>query len=157
RGRIRAARGDPRGPHRPSRERPHVIPLDAFPTINASLNATTGLLLFTGWRFIKHKRRTAHRNCMLAACVTAVTFFASYIYYHAHAALTPFPGTGWPHALYLSILVSPTTLAVTIPVLAAITVTLGLRDRRATHRRIARWTLPIWLYVSVTGVIVYWM
>jgi len=134
-----------------------MIPLDAFPTINASLNATTALLVFTGWRFIKRGRIAAHRACMLAACVTAVTFFASYIYYHAHAGLNRFPGTGWPRALYLCILITHTTLAVTIPPLAAVTATLGLRDRRAVHRRIARWTLPIWLYVSTTGVVVYWM
>ena len=132
-------------------------PLEAFPTINASLNATTAVLLVTGWRFIRRKRIKAHRACMIAACVTAVTFFASYIYYHAHVGTTRFPGTGTGRAIYLGILASHTVLAAAIVPLAIVTVTLGLRDRRQTHRRIARWTLPIWLYVSVTGVIVYWM
>src|SRR5262245_5263159 len=134
-----------------------MIPLEYFPTINASLNGLTALWLITGYSFIRKKRVAAHRFCMLAACVTAVTFLSSYIYYHAHAGLNRFPGTGWPRVLYLGILLSHTTLAVTIVPLAVVTVTLGLRDKRATHRRIARWTFPIWLYVSVTGVVVYWM
>jgi putative membrane protein len=132
-------------------------PLDYFPTINASLNALTAVWLVTGYTFIRKKCIAAHRACMIAASVTAVTFLSSYIYYHAHAGLNRFPGTGWPRALYLGILLTHTALAVTIVPLAAVTLTLGLRDRRAPHRRIARWTLPIWLYVSVTGVVVYWM
>ena len=134
-----------------------TIPLTWFPTINASLNAATAAWLLIGWTFIKRKRIAAHRACMIGASVTAVTFLSSYIYYHAHAGLTRFQGTGWPRALYLGILLTHTALAVAIVPLAAVTLTLGLRDKRPLHRRIARWTLPIWLYVSVTGVVVYWM
>jgi putative membrane protein len=134
-----------------------VPPLSAFPTINATLNALTALLLVTGWLLIRRKRLAAHRACMLAAMATAALFLTSYLYYHAHAGSTRFPGTGWPRTLYLAILLTHTVLAAAVVPMALVTAWRGLKRRDARHRAIARWTFPIWLYVSITGVVVYWM
>jgi uncharacterized membrane protein YozB (DUF420 family) len=134
-----------------------VIPLSAFPAINASLNATCAVLLVAGFAFIRRKKVAPHRACMTAACGVAVLFFASYIWYHAHHGSEPYRGIGPIRTLYFAILVSHTTLAATVPILATITLVRGLRSNFAKHVRIARWTLPIWLYVSVTGVVVYGM
>ncbi len=132
-------------------------PITAFPTINATLNAVTALLLVTGWLFIRRKRIAAHRACMLAAMVTAALFLASYLWYHAHAGSTRFPGAGWPRTLYLGILLTHTVLAAAVVPMALVTAWRGLKRMDARHRAIARWTFPVWLYVSVTGVVVYWM
>lgn len=132
-------------------------PLTAFPTINATLNATTALLLVTGWLFVRRKHIAAHRACMIAAMVTAALFLTSYLYYHFHAGSTRFPGTGWPRRLYLGILLSHTVLAAAVVPMALVTLWRGLKRMDARHRAIARWTFPVWLYVSVTGVVVYWM
>ncbi len=129
--------------------------LSAFPAINASLNGVSAILLATGRVLIRQKRVAQHRICMIAAVCTSAVFLVCYLYYHAHVRSVHFPGQGWIRPVYFSILISHTILAASVPVLAIITLTLGLRSKFDRHRRIARWTYPIWLYVSVTGVIVY--
>jgi len=128
-----------------------------MPAINASLNATCGVLLLTGFLLIKQRRIQAHRRVMLAACVTAVVFLACYVlnHYLRHGVVSRFPGTGIIRPIYFTILISHTILAITIVPLAIVTVMRGLKGRIAQHRRIARWTFPLWMYVSVTGVVVY--
>jgi uncharacterized membrane protein YozB (DUF420 family) len=128
-----------------------------FPVINASLNGTSAILLVTGHSMIKRGRMGAHRALMLAAIVTSSLFLGSYLYYHWHVGSVRFQGHGWSRPLYFSILVSHTILAITIVPLVAITLSRALRERFDQHRAIARWTYPLWLYVSVTGVIVYLM
>jgi putative membrane protein len=128
-----------------------------LPAVNATLNTVAALLLLVGYTLIRRGRRDAHRNAMLAALVSSVLFLTSYLIYHAHVGSKHFPGTGPVRTAYLLLLASHTVLAAAVPVLAVITVVLALRGRFAAHRRIARWTFPIWLYVSVTGVMVYWM
>lgn len=128
-----------------------------LPAVNASLNALAALLLITGYVLIRRGWRDAHRNAMVAALACSTLFLVSYLYYHAHVGSVRFPGTGAARTLYLSVLLTHTVLAAAVPVLAVITVALAWKGRFARHRRIARWTLPIWLYVSVTGVVVYWM
>jgi uncharacterized membrane protein YozB (DUF420 family) len=131
--------------------------VQVMPAINASLNATCGILLFTGYLLIRRKNIKWHRRFMLAACVTATVFLCCYVLNHVlrHGIVTRFTGTGWIRPLYFTILISHTILAITIVPLAIITVRNGLKMRVAAHRRIARWTFPLWMYVSVTGVIVY--
>ncbi|MGZ8869386.1 MAG: DUF420 domain-containing protein [Thermoanaerobaculia bacterium] len=128
-----------------------------FPAVNASLNALSGLLLLTGYVFIRRKRIEIHRRFMLSACVASTLFLISYVTYHAIRAgvVTKFQGTGAIRSLYFFIQTSHTILAVIILPLAIITVWNGLRMRVPQHRRVARWTFPLWMYVSVTGVLVY--
>jgi len=130
---------------------------DIFPPLNASLNALSGILLLTGYVHIRNKRIALHRRFMLAACASSLTFLACYVTYHSlkGGVVTRFTGTGAMRTLYLSILTSHTILAVTIVPLAIITVLNGLKMRVPQHRRIAKWTFPLWMYVSVTGVLVY--
>lgn len=128
-----------------------------FPTINAVLNAASAVFLALGFAFIKHKNVGAHRACMVAAFVVSVVFLGSYLYYHAHAGSTRFLGTGWIRGLYLSILLTHTVLAAVIVPLVAVTLTHAWRGRYDRHRSWARWTWPMWIYVSVTGVVIYWM
>jgi uncharacterized membrane protein YozB (DUF420 family) len=128
-----------------------------LPAINASLNALAAILLVTGYVLIRRRRWIAHRNVMTAALVTSVLFLTSYLIYHAQVGSVRFPGHGAPRTIYLTILVTHTALAAIVPFLAGITVYRAWRRRYAQHKRLARWTLPIWLYVSVTGVVVYWM
>ncbi len=128
-----------------------------LPAVNASLNATAAVLLVVAWMLIRRGRIEAHRNVMLAAVGCSVLFLTSYLIYHAQVGSVRFPGSGTVRSVYLGILLTHTVLAAAVPVLAAITLTKAFRRRFASHARIARWTLPIWLYVSVTGVIVYWM
>ncbi len=134
-----------------------MIDVRDLPTLNASLNALSALLLATGWVLIRRGERRAHRAVMIAALVSSTLFLASYLVYHAQVGSVRFPGTGGVRTLYLGILLTHTALAALVPFLAVITVAFAWRGRFAQHRRIARWTLPIWLYVSVTGVVVYWM
>ncbi|HLX10375.1 MAG TPA: DUF420 domain-containing protein [Thermoanaerobaculia bacterium] len=134
-----------------------MLRIHDLPAVNATLNALSALLLLTGFVLIRNRRRVAHRNVMLAALVCSTLFLTSYLIYHAHVGSVHFPGTGAARALYFTILISHTLLAAAVPVLAAITVVRAFRERFQRHRQIARWTLPIWLYVSVTGVVVYWM
>jgi len=132
-----------------------VIPLAVFPTLNACLNATSAVLLACGYRFIRRGDVARHKRCMIAACVTSAIFLASYVTYHLQAGSTRFPGTGALRAAYLALLVSHVVLAAAIVPLAITTIVLALRGSFAKHRRIARVTFPIWMYVSVTGVLVY--
>ena len=134
-----------------------LIPLDALPTLNAALNGTAAVLLLTGFAFIKKRRVRPHKACMLSAFGVSLLFLASYLWYHAHHGSEPFRGTGFVRPIYFGILLSHTILAASVPILGSITLYRGLRSRFARHVRIARWTLPIWIYVSVTGVVVYAM
>ena len=131
--------------------------LQDLPGVNAALNATTALLLTTGYLLIRRGRRRAHRAVMLGAFAVSVLFLASYLYYHAHAGVTRFPGVGWIRPVYFAILLSHTVLAAAIVPLVLVTLARGLRADFPRHARLARWTLPVWLYVSVTGVVVYVM
>ena len=134
-----------------------IVSVRDLPAVNATLNATSAVLLFAGWRLIVHGRREAHRKVMLTAFATSVCFLISYLVYHFHVGSVPFQKTGLIRTVYLSILLTHTILAAAVPVLAVITLRRAWAARFDQHRRIARITLPIWLYVSVTGVIVYWM
>ena len=134
-----------------------MLQLTDLPTVNATLNATSAVLLATGWVLIRRREIEAHRACMIAATVVSTLFLVSYLAYHAQVGSVRFQGTGAIRTLYFTILISHTVLAATVPVLVVITLTLALRRRFTKHRAIARWTLPIWLYVSVTGVVVYSM
>ena len=131
--------------------------VDFLPAVNAALNATCGGLLAAGYLFIRKKQVAAHRICMTAAFGVSVLFLASYLTYHALHGSTRFAGTGPIRGVYLTVLISHTVLAAVIPPLAMRTLFLAWRGRVAAHTRLARWTLPLWLYVSVTGVVVYWM
>lgn len=128
-----------------------------YPILDAALNGTSAALLLTGRWFIARKNVAAHRAMMLSALVTSSLFLASYLYYHAHVGSVHFQGTGWSRPLYFTILISHTILAATVLPLVIITLSRALRRRFPQHRAIARWTFPIWLYVSITGVIVYFM
>jgi len=134
-----------------------VISITDLPAINATLNATSAVLLFNGYRLIRKKRITGHKRSMIAACCTSTLFLISYLTYHYFHGSTPFAGQGWVRPVYFSILISHTILAAAIVPLALITLIRALRERFDQHRRIARWTLPVWLYVSATGVIIYFM
>ena len=128
-----------------------------LPTLNASLNALAAVFLVSGYLLIRNGRRDAHRRCMLLALGTSALFLTSYVFYHANAGSVPFRGTGAIRVVYFAVLIPHIVLAATVLPLALITTGRGLRGRYGPHVRIARWTLPIWLYVSVTGVIVYVM
>ena len=130
---------------------------ETWPAVNASLNATTAGLLLFGYGFIRAKRLRVHAACMLLACAVSLAFLISYVLYHAQVGVTRFPGQGWARTCYLTILLSHTALAVVIVPLVIRTLWLALQRRFETHRLLARLTLPLWLYVSVTGVVVYWM
>ena len=128
-----------------------------LPALNAVLNGTAAVLLVTGYILIRKGHREAHKRVMLAAFTVSTVFLISYLTYHFLAGVVYYPGTGAIRIIYLTILTTHTALAVTVPVLAIITLRRGLKGWFARHKKIARWTLPIWLYVSVTGVIVYLM
>ena len=128
-----------------------------LPALNAALNGTSALLLASGYLCIRRGKVTAHKACMVSALVLSTLFLASYLTYHYHVGSVPFGGQGWIRTAYFAVLVSHTVLAVTIVPLALVTLSRALRGRFGAHVRIARWTLPLWLYVSVTGVLVYWM
>ncbi|HVT43505.1 MAG TPA: DUF420 domain-containing protein [Thermoanaerobaculia bacterium] len=129
--------------------------LKILPAVNATLNATSGALIVTGYLLIRRKNIAAHRRAMLAACACSVIFLASYLFYHYHAGATRFTGTGWTRPLYFTILGSHTILAMVIVPLVILSVYNGLKNRVPQHRRVAKWTYPLWLYVSITGVLVY--
>ncbi len=126
-----------------------------LPAVNATLNAISAVLLLVGYALIRARRITAHRAVMIAAVVTSTAFLTCYLVYHAQVGSVRFTRTGFVRPLYFTILVTHVTLAAAVLPLALVTLTRGLRRQDARHRRIARWTLPIWLYVSVTGVLVY--
>jgi len=134
-----------------------MISIHDLPKVNATLNAAAAVLLVWGYILIRRKSVAAHRMVMLAAFATSSVFLCCYLIYHFNVGSVHFPHTGALRTVYLSILTTHTLLAATVPVLAIITLSRGLRQRFDGHRKIARWTLPIWLYVSVTGVVVYWM
>ena len=128
-----------------------------LPSVNAALNATAAVLLIWGYTSIRRKQIQQHRKVMTAAFVTSCLFLVCYIVYHVQVGSVSFRHEGAIRTVYLSILGTHTVLAAIVPVLAIITLRRGLAARSGKHRRIARWTLPIWLYVSVTGVVVYLM
>lgn len=128
-----------------------------FPVINATLNGASAVLLYVGHGFIKRRKMAAHRALMISALVTSSLFLTSYLYYHAHVGSVRFQGHGWSRPVYFTILISHTILAATIVPLVIITLSRALRRRFDQHRAIARWTYPLWLYVSVTGVVIYFM
>lgn len=128
-----------------------------LPALNAALNAAAAVTLLVGYGLIRRGNWRAHRAAMITALVLSSAFLTSYLVYHAQVGSVRFQGHGWVRTLYLTILATHTVLAATVPVLAIITLSRALRRRFDRHRAIARFTLPIWLYVSVTGVVVYWM
>ena len=130
--------------------------LHDFPALNASLNGAATILLSAGFLCIRRKRVAAHRACMLAAFAVSAAFLACYLIYHFQTgAHTPFGGTGWIRPVYFAMLLSHILLAMVIVPLILITLTLALRGRFDRHRRWARWTFPLWYYVSITGVLIY--
>jgi uncharacterized membrane protein YozB (DUF420 family) len=128
-----------------------------LPAINATLNGTAGVLLLIGYVLIKQRRIDAHRRTMIAAFTCSALFLASYVVYHAQAGSKPFPGTGIARTIYFSILVPHVLLAAAVLPMSIVTLRRGLVRNDAAHRRIARITLPLWLFVSITGVLVYVM
>jgi len=131
--------------------------VDALPHLNAALNAASAVLLVTGWILIKRRRIEQHRGCMIAAVAMSSLFLLSYVIYHANVGSKPFPGTGLIRTVYFAILIPHVILAAAVLPPILITFTRGLRRDDLRHRKIARKTLPVWLFVSVTGVIVYLM
>lgn len=134
-----------------------MLAVTDLPALNATLNAISALFLAAGYVFIRRRDIARHRFCMLSAFVTSALFLTSYLIYHAQVGSKPFPHEGPIRTVYFVILISHILLAITIVPLALITLSRGLKLRVPQHRAIARWTLPIWMYVSVTGVIVYLM
>jgi uncharacterized membrane protein YozB (DUF420 family) len=134
-----------------------LIPLREFPAINACLNGASAIFLFIGFVFIRNRRILQHKICMLSAFTCSIVFLGCYLYFHFHAGLIRFGGQGWIRPVYFTLLISHTILAVTIVPLALITLSYALREKFGSHMKIARWTFPLWLYVSVTGVIIYWL
>jgi len=128
-----------------------------WPTVNAALNLASAFLLLAGYRFIRRRAVNAHRACMLGAVTSSLLFLISYVIYHAIHGATPFPKSGVIRAFYFTILISHTVLALVILPMVLVTLTRALRGEYARHRQIARRTLPLWLYVSVTGVAIYVM
>ena len=133
------------------------MPLSAFPALDAALNAATAVLLLAGWALIKSGRREAHRWTMVAAFLTSAVFLSCYLYYHAQHGVTRYGKTGPIRDLYFALLGSHTVLAAVVVPMILRALYLAARGRFAEHRRAARWAFPVWLYVSATGVAVYWM
>jgi uncharacterized membrane protein YozB (DUF420 family) len=133
------------------------VAIHPLATVDAALNATATVLLVLGLVSIKCRRERVHKWAMISAFAVSTVFLACYLTYHATAQPVHFRGQGFIRPIYFAILISHVSLAVTVPVLAGRTLYLGLTDRRIAHRRWAQWTMPIWLYVSVTGVVVYVM
>jgi putative membrane protein len=134
-----------------------LIPVSQLPAVNAALNSLSAILLVGGYLFIRSRNIKAHRACMLSAFASSMLFLASYLVYHYQVGSVPFKGQGGIRLVYFTILLTHTILATTVVPLALVTLFRAFKERFDAHRRIARWTFPIWLYVSVTGVIVYWM
>lgn len=128
-----------------------------LPALNATLNAISFVLLVTGYVFIRRKQWRKHRACMIAALIASGLFLTSYVIYHAQVGSVPFQKTGWIRTVYFAVLIPHVILAVLMVPPVIVTVSRGLSAKYDKHRRIARLTLPVWLYVSITGVIVYWM
>ncbi len=128
-----------------------------LPTVNALLNLTSAFLLTAGFIFIKRKNVTAHRLSMGAAFLTSTLFLICYLTYHYQSGSTRFQGVGWIRPVYFSILLTHTILATAIVPLILLTIRFALKENFTAHARLARWTWPLWMYVSVTGVVIYWM
>jgi putative membrane protein len=128
-----------------------------LPAVNAALNALSACLLIGGYACIRRGRRGAHQRCMLSAFLVSILFLAGYLTLRYLAGMTRFGGQGWIRPVYFTILLSHTVLAAGIVPLALVTVARALREEHPRHVRIARWTLPLWLYVSITGVVIYWL
>jgi len=139
-----------------------MTPLD-LPAVNASLNGLSALFLTAGFVFIRKKNKTAHRNCMIAAFITSIIFLTCYLTYHTylgvvlHRGPTRFLEPHWFRPIYLVILLTHTILAMIIVPMILITLVRARRQDFEAHKKIARWTWPLWMYVSVTGVLVYWL
>jgi uncharacterized membrane protein YozB (DUF420 family) len=136
---------------------PPLISVSQLPSVNAALNSLSAAFLLVGFLLVKSKNIKAHRACMLAACASSTLFLISYLAYHYQVGSVPFKGQGPVRTVYFAILLTHTILAMVVVPMALITLLRALREKFDAHRRIARWTFPIWLYVSVTGVVVYWM
>ena len=134
-----------------------MIGVHDLPALNATLNATAAVLLVWGYTLIRRRRIVTHRKVMIAAFSVSILFLISYVVYHVQVGSVRFPRAGAIRTVYLTILLTHTTLAATVPVLATITLRRAWRGDFLRHHAIAVWTFPIWLYVSVTGVVVYWM
>lgn len=134
-----------------------LMSISDLPTLNAILNSISAILLVTGYSFIRRKNINAHRACMVAAFITSSVFLTSYLIYHFNVGSVKFQGQGTVRMLYFAILLTHTVLAITIVPMIFITFSRALKGRFDRHRAIARWTFPLWLYVSVTGVVVYLM
>lgn len=134
-----------------------MIDYTVLPTVNATLNALSGAFLLIGYVFIRRRQITAHRNAMLGAFASSTLFLISYLVYHAEVGSRPFGGQGAIRLVYFAILITHVILAAVILPMAIVTLSRGLRGRYDAHKRIAKWTFPTWMYVSVTGVIVYVM
>ncbi len=126
-----------------------------LPVVDAILNGTAAILLLTGYYFIRQMQVRRHNQMMLAAFIVSCVFLVCYLFYHYNVGVVPFDKPGWVRTTYLWILATHTILAATVPILATTTLVLALRRKFTKHRKLAKWTFPIWLYVSVTGVIVY--
>jgi uncharacterized membrane protein YozB (DUF420 family) len=131
--------------------------LSQFPFLIACLNGLSAFLLLMGYAFIRNKKLLAHKTCMVLAFLSSTLFLIGYLYYHAHVGVVHFTGQGLICPIYFSILTTHTLLAVLVPVLAIWTIIRAIRGEFEKHRKIAHITFPIWVYVSITGVIVYWM
>ena len=134
-----------------------MIPIELLPTLNAALNSLSAIFLVTGYLCIRRKKIAAHKASMISAVITSSLFLISYLVYHYHIGSRSFEGQGWIRPVYFSILISHTILAATIVPLVIVTLKRAWKGDFTLHARIARRTLPLWLYVSVTGVVVYWM
>lgn len=134
-----------------------MIAISDLPTLNATLNGISAILLCIGFVFIKQKKVTAHKVCMVAAFTTSILFLISYLIYHYQVGSVRFMGQGWIRPVYFTLLISHTLLAATVVPLALITLYRAWKEQFLKHRKIAKWTLPIWMYVSITGVMIYWM
>ena len=134
-----------------------MIPIELLPTLNAALNSLSAIFLVSGYLCIRKKKVAAHKASMIAAVATSSLFLISYLVYHYHIGSRGFEGEGWIRPIYFSILISHTILAATIVPLVIVTLRRAWKGNFLLHARIARRTLPLWLYVSVTGVMVYWM
>ena len=128
-----------------------------LPAVNATLNSISFILLVTGYAFIRRGDRRKHKACMVGALIVSALFLTSYVIYHSQVGSVPFRGTGWIRTVYFAVLIPHVILAAAIVPPVLITASRGLTAKYDKHRRIARWTLPLWLYVSITGVIVYLM
>ncbi|MCX6623282.1 MAG: DUF420 domain-containing protein [Acidobacteria bacterium] len=134
-----------------------MITVRDLPAINATLNSISAILLVWGYTLIRRRRIQQHRRVMIAAFSASILFLVCYLFYHYQVGSVRYVGTGLRRTVYLTILATHTVLATAVAPMAAITLIRGLQSRLDRHRRIARWTLPIWLYVNVTGVVIYWM